>query len=310
MAGALDRARESFADKAWGDAFAKLSAADAEAPLQPEDLERLAMAAYLTGRAPDCEAAWSRANHELLDRGDVAGAARCAFWLGFVLTMKGEAVLGGGWFARAQRLVDDGELDCAERGYLLVPLGLGSMTEGDDAGALEALAQAGEIAERFADADLRAFAWCGRGGALVRLGELAEGLSLLDEVLVALTAGEVSSAVSGIVYCAAIETFQEAFDLRRAQEWTAALTQWCEAQPDLVPYRGNCLVHRVEIMCLRGAWPDALDEARRACELLTRPPQPAIGEAFYQRAELHRLRGELAEAEEAYSEANHLGRPP
>ena len=77
-----------------------------------------------------------------------------------------------------------------------------------------------------------------------------------------------------------------------------------------MPYRGQCLVYRAEIMQLHGAWSDAVEEARRACEWLSRPPGPATGPAFYQRAELHRLRGEFAKAEQAYRQASQFGRTP
>ncbi len=129
--------------------------------------------------------------------------------------------------------------------------------------------------------------------------------------MVAVTMGEVSQWMAGEIYCSVIEACHEIFDMRRAQEWTAIFTRWCAEQPDLVPYRGQCRVHRAQIMQLHGEWPDALDEARQACDWLSRPPpHPAVGLAHYQRGEVHRLRGELDEAEAAYREAHQSGREP
>jgi DNA-binding CsgD family transcriptional regulator/tetratricopeptide (TPR) repeat protein len=305
---ALDRGRADFGRRAWGDAYEQLAAAQKEKPLEVDDLEHLAIAAYLTGRSEDCNEAWARAHNECLRQGDMPRGARCAFWLAFGLLNSGEMARGAGWLARAQKLLDDGQHDCVERGYLLVPTGLACFEAGDVPGALAMFEEATKIGERFSDRDLMAIGRLGWGQALLELGESTRGLAFLDEAIVAVTAGEVSPIVVGLAYCAAIETCHEILDLRRAKEWTTALSHWCDSQPDLVAYRGQCMVHRAEIMQLNGAWRDAVEEAQRACERLS--GEPAVGAAFYQQAELGRLRGHLSEAEDGYRLASQWGREP
>jgi DNA-binding NarL/FixJ family response regulator len=302
---------ESVERRAWTDVYEQLSADGRERPLEPHDLERLATAAWLIGKDDEAAAAWARAHQEFMTRGHPERAARSAFWLAFGLLHKGERARGAGWLARARRLLDESGLECAERGYLLLPAGMERIGAGDLQSAYTCFCEAADIAERFGDADLTALARHSRGRVLIRMGETTEGVVLLDEAMAAVDAGDVSPIAAGDVYCSVIEGCLEIFDVQRAREWTAVLTAWCESQPDLVPYRGQCCVRRAEILQWQGAWSDALEQARQACEWLTRPPgEPAAGAAFYQRGELHRLRGQPAEAEEAYRQAHQLGRSP
>ena len=299
----LERGRGSFDRKAWGDAYAQLSAADLKVPLELDDLERLAAAAYLSGREGESEEIWARAHHSSLDRHDWARAARCAFWLGITLNSRSENAKAGGWLARARRVLEESGHQCAELGWLLIPVGLQLYQTGDHAGARATFEEAARIGAAYADHELVVMALQARGRALIRLGQTQTGLSLLDEAMVAVTAGEVSPIPAGIIYCSVIEACQEILDVRRAQEWTAALSDWCASQLDLVPYRGRCLVHRAEIMQLHGDWPEALEAARESCERLSVPPQPQLGMAYHRLGELRRLRGEFEQAEDAYREA-------
>ncbi len=307
----LRRGREAFSRRAWADADALLSASDRDEPLGPEDLERLALAAQLLGRFEDSAAATRRAYQESVRIGDVGRAARAAFWVAIDHLGRGEMAPAAGWLARAERLVGQEDGERVESGYLIIAGAARSLALGDPAAALESYAMAERIATTFSDPDLLTLARLGQGEALIGLRRTEAGLALMDEVMVSATSDEVSPVVVGIAYCSVISSCQQVFDLRRAQEWTEALDRWCEAQPQLVSFRGQCLLSRAELKQFHGAWQEAAAEAMEASQRLAEPePDPALGEAVYQTAELHRLRGELAEAETAYRRASSLGRAP
>ena len=304
----LARARKSFEQRAWADAYRLFEAADREAPLEPEDLERLATAAYLMGREDESEAFWERAHRAFLERGDREGAARSACWLAVGLQLRGAIAPASGWFARAQHILDEGQIECVVRGFLLIPSAIQRIVQGDPAAGDALFSQAAAIARRYGNRDLACKATGGRGRALIRLGRVSEGVALLDEAMVAVIAGDVSPMLAGDAYCTVLEGCQEIFDLRRAYEWTMSLARWCAAQPDLVRYRGECLLYRAEVLQMRGKWDEAAGDAQDACELLI--SRPAAGAAFYRLGEIHRLRGEFEKAEAAYMQANERGRKP
>jgi DNA-binding NarL/FixJ family response regulator len=306
---ALEGGRAAHAMRAWAEAYESLALADAASPLAPDDVELLSLSAYMLGRDDESMGLLERAHHAHLEAGETRRAVNCAIWVCMHHAARGEMGPAGGWLARAERLL--GDEDCAERGYLLLPTAFGAEAAGDIETAAATAAAAAEVGQRFGDPDLYALATHMNGQFVIQQGRVAEGFRLLDEAMVAATSGSVSPLVTGLVYCGVIVACVEVLDVRRASEWTEVLTRWCEEQPGLVAFTGRCLVHRAEIMQLHGAWPDALDEARRAAERLVRGfNRAAAAQAFYRQGEVLRLSGRLDEAEEAYEASRRYGWEP
>jgi DNA-binding CsgD family transcriptional regulator len=304
----LERGRVSYERRAWGEAYDALTRADQTDALDADNLERLATATYLTGRHLEFERALDRLHRVYVEAGDCRRAARCAFWLGASLLFRGQAGQSNAWLARGQRLISDQE--CVEQGYLVVPLAEQQLRQGQNDAAHATAGQAVAVGERFGDADLMAAARHLQGRALIHAGHVLAGLRRLDETMLAVVADELSPIMTGMMYCSVIEACRQVYALGRAREWTAAFSSVCEQQPDMAAFTGTCLVHRAEILQWQGAWPDALTEACRACERAQGANRKPPGSALYQQAEIHRLRGEFARAEDAYRSASELGCEP
>jgi DNA-binding CsgD family transcriptional regulator len=307
--GHLEAGRRHYELRAWADAYDTLSLADQETPLGGEDLELLAMAAYLVGRDDNYLRTLERAYNAHVNTAQYARAARSAFWLGSRLRIRGETGRATGWFARAQRLLERDAGECVERGYLLLPMAGQEVVLSDYEAAHASAAEAAAIGVRWGDRDLIACARMEQGRIRLQQGQVEAGLACLDEAMVAVVSGELSPLVTGLIYCSVIEACQQVHALDRSREWAAALAQWCEGQPDMVAFTGSCQVHRAEIMQLRGAWPEAIEEAR-ACVRSQGIDRWAAAAALYQQAEVHRLKGEFVAAENAYRAASQLGREP
>jgi DNA-binding CsgD family transcriptional regulator len=307
----LERGRACFERHEWEDAFHALARADASTPLGAEDLSRLGLSAGLTGRDEEMLAMTERCGRALIDAGKALPAARAAFWLGFRLLARGDASRAGGWLRRAQHLVDREGRDCVEQGYLLLPAATRHLMAGEFAEAYDAAARALQCGELFEEPDLVAFARNLQARALLSQGKFDRGLALMDEAMVAVTSGELSAVVTGVLYCSAIGSCQRIYAYERTREWTAALSRWCDANPQLGMFTAYCLAHRAEIMQMGGHWSEAVEEARRAVERCVRGiEQNAAGRAHYEEAEIHRLRGEFGAAEASYRDASRCGVDP
>jgi DNA-binding NarL/FixJ family response regulator len=309
---AIGDARADFERGSWGDAYRRLVLLDSGEALEPDDLDRFATAAYLTGRDEQAFELWTRAHQRGAEQGDVPRAVWFGVRLASALGFKGDIARSAGWVERSRRLLDRSGLECVELGYLAHASAMCRIFEsGDLAGAHALFVESGKIGATYGDRELVTLARIGEGRMLVYFGELAEGVALLDEAMVAVEAGEIPPIAIGDAYCTAIDACTELFDLARGRAWTASFTRWCDDQQDLRLYRGHCLLHRAELMVVDGEGDIAVDEARRACGYLADPVNHlTLGGAHYIEGELHRLRGQFAEAETSYRLADEHGAEP
>ncbi len=304
----LHHGRECYVRHLWTEAYQALLSADQISSLAADDLECLAIAAYLIGRNLEFQRCIERLHRLHVEASDSQSAARCAFWLALSFMFQGRVGQVNAWIARGQRQI--GNSDCAERGYLLVPVAEQQLLSGNADITYTIASDAAVIGERFKDADLTAVARHLQGRARIRQGKVPAGLALLDETMLAVVVGELSPIMAGLMYCSVIDACRQVYAVGRAREWTSSFSNVCEQEPQMLAFTGTCLVPRAEIMRFLGAWPEALAEVRRACERCEQSGDKPPAEALYQKAEIHRLRGEFTQAEKLYRSASQLGLEP
>jgi class 3 adenylate cyclase len=308
-ADALESGREALGRHAWREGYELLKNADAASPVSPEDLEGLAAAAWWTGRLDACISARERAFAGYMATENRRRAAMVAMAVAKDHYAKRSSSIGSAWVARAERLLAE-EPECVEQGYLeRLRSVIAFEGRGDFDGTLAHGRRALEIGAQFGDRELQALALHDQGRALVAKGEVAQGMAMIDEVTAAAVSGELSPYHTGVVYCNTITACKELADYQRAGDWTEAAKRWCERQA-IAGFPGMCRVYRASIMLVRGAWPEAELEARRACDELMEFNLGYAAEAFYELGEIRMRRGDLAAAQEAFRQAHELGRDP
>lgn len=301
-------AREAYDRGDWADALQGLRG---KGGLGADDTLALATSAYLMGNVDEAIRALQGGYQDMIKNGDSLGAVRFGFWLALILNVRGDVAIGTGWVARGQRLLENEPAELPERAYLLIHDFFQYLERGDVATAFETAGRVVELARRFGNDDLVALGLMCQGRVRIYSGQVREGLAVLDEAMVGISAGEASPIIAGMVYCSMIEACQEVSDFSRAASWTSALTRWCDTQPGLVPYTGQCSLHRGQIMRLHGAYDEALGEFARAqrryrLEGTTAPAALAMTE----QGDVLRIQGKLDEAEDCYRQSAELGYEP
>jgi DNA-binding SARP family transcriptional activator len=288
---------------AWREAYERLRSAD-QSQLRPEDLEALAEASWWVGRLDDCITAHERAYRVYIAAGRVRQAASVALKLARDYEDKLDSSVASGWLHRTERLLE-GEEESPEHGHLAVVHARVSLEKGELEVALAEARRAVNIGVRFGNRDLQAEGVMYQGKVLIAMGQVASGLALIDEANAAAVGGELGPMSTANVYCTTISVCRDLADYRRAGEWTDMAKRWCEQQA-VTGFPGVCRVYRAEIMRLRGAWEEAEQEVRRACEELERFVPRRAAAAFYQLGEIRLRIGDLGGAEEAFRQAHEL----
>ncbi|HSV39207.1 MAG TPA: LuxR C-terminal-related transcriptional regulator [Nocardioidaceae bacterium] len=300
-----DEARQAYDAREWQRAHDLYAS---EPYLDATDLDRFAIATMLLAEMDEYFAVRERAYNQAIEEGDLVEAAGAALWIGMQRLTMGDPGRGMGWMARAADLVEQDGSDSIPAGVLLMGQAFGAVATGDFDGALALTAQAIAAGRRLRAPDLLALALHQEGQFLLHAGRVDAGVARLDEAMLALTAGDLSPMVTGIIFCGSIEGLWSVHELWRAQQWTAAMTEWCDAQPDLRNFTSECKVRRAELKHLHGAWDDAW------AELAGVSPSDvdlwAAGAAACLRGNLDRLQGRYDSAQENFSEAARLGFDP
>jgi class 3 adenylate cyclase len=307
-AGQLEEARSAVDGRSWAKGYELLTSLRAQQPLGPEDLERLARAAYWTGDADGSIWAREEAYAAYSERGDDERAALCALTLRREHLSKLRDSVADAWLSRAERLLKE-RPDSTASGYLAIAHADDARARGHFAQAFSLIDRAERIAADPEDRELRTWATMRRGMFLIDEGRIRAGWPLIEQVAASAAGGELGFYTTGAVLANVVTVCRDLGDYRRGIEWADAAMRWCERQ-HLIGFPGICRLHRAEILRMLGALSEALDEATAAVEELTGFSPVHAGAAQHELGEIRLRLGDLDAADEAFRRAHDQGEDP
>ena len=305
----LAKGRQAIANHAWQEAFDRLREADKAAPLEADDLESLALAAFFVADAEVEFDAKERAYARLEADGNTVRAAYLAVSIARTYAFAGKPALAGAWSRRAERLIGS-EGSTYAHGYLALIGSESAAATGRLEDALALAEKAVAIGSTNDDRDLVASAQSNLGWLKLSKGDVTDGFALLEEASFAAVNGELTPLTSGITACRMIGACRDVTDYRRATEWIEATEKYC-SRNNLDGFPGICRIHRAEVAAVSGEWERAEQELVRATgELSKFNVAPPRAEGWYAIGDVRRLMGDLEGAEVALREAHAYGKPP
>jgi class 3 adenylate cyclase len=304
----LDAARAALERHDWVEGYELLRAADETMELAPEDLMLLGEAAMWNGEMEMVHPYFERAYRGYLQQGNTLRAAFVATWIAHNQKNNLQASMANGWMSRAKRLLDLEE-EGPEHGYWALQQSLVELGQHNFAESLVLAKQAEELGRRFGDRSLEIRALQRQGNVLIEQGEVAEGKLFLDEASAAALAGELDPFSTLVVYCNTIGACRDVADFESAGEWAERASDFCDTNT-MNAFPGMCRVNHAEVMKFKGRLTEAHELADRAGEELRAWNPRIAGAAFYELGEVRLRLGELAQAEQAFREADEFGRTP
>lgn len=306
---ALAQARRAAAVRDWPTAAAQFDLLESE-QLSADDLAAHADAVWWLGRTDDALRLGAAAYDAFLADSRPVEAAMSAMRLGMLHVARGDEQQGSGWLGHAGRLAAEIP-ECALHGYVasFTEVELRLFAGGEPAAVVDAARRVQDIGRRFDTPELVAAGLHGEGRALIKSGQVIDGLAMLDEAMVAILHGQFDPFLTTALYCNAIAACHDVGDVRRMTRWTDLTERWLASLTAAVVFNAMCQVHRAHVQLLRGEWDDAERGALEVVALLDTNRVDYAAEAWYVISEVRRLRGDPSAAD-AYDEAHARGRDP